>query len=192
MTRPSLVNTALFWLMLLLGTAALAPCLVLPAWLERQAQLECLRARAAYLEALQQRLQVVRKQIEHVNDDPAYVLRLAEQDFGNAIKVPEVETIWIDNGPAPGETSAPQQRSPTVSAGAAPELWPELGVFVERAMQRYPQAHLFVDERTRPWLMGTGGMLILAGIVLLGAGANRPEDTARGGIRTRTGRPART
>jgi hypothetical protein len=95
MSRPSLANTLLFWFMLILGTAGLAPCLALPAWLERQAQIECLRAREIYLAGLQQRLVTVRKQIEHLNDDPAYIIRLAEEDFGRAIKVPDVETIWI-------------------------------------------------------------------------------------------------
>ena len=171
MTRPSVANTLLFWLMLILGTAGLAPCLVLPAWLERQAQIECLRAREVYLAGLQQRLEVVRKQIEHLNDDPAYIIRLAEEDFGRAIKVPDVETIWIDAGSpdAPSPPPAPVEASPS----EADQLWPELDTFIDAGMRRYPEAQLFLDSRTRPWIMGTGGGLIVLAIVLLGLSGQR-------------------
>jgi hypothetical protein len=171
MSRPSFANTLLFWLMLALGTAALAPCLILPAWLERQAQVECLRAREVYLAGLQRRLETVRKQIEHLNDDPAYILRLAEEDFGRAIKVPDVETIWIDPGPAdaPSPPAAPIDALPE----NVEQLWPELDTFVDAAMRRYPEAQLFLDSRTRPWIMGTGGGLIVLAIVLLGVAGER-------------------
>jgi cell division protein FtsB len=166
MTRPSVANTLLFWLMLCLGLGALAPCLALPAWLERQAQVECLRARERYLAGLQRRLEAVRKQIEHLNDDPAYILRLAEEDFGRAIKVLDVETIWIDTSSA--DASVSPEPPPAMSAEEADQLWPELDTFIDATMQRYPQAHLFIDGRTRPWIMGTGGGLIVLAIVLLG------------------------
>lgn len=176
MSRPSLPNTLLFWCMLILGTAALAPGLALPVWLERQAQLECLRAREIYLAGLQQRLEVVRKQIEHLNDDPAYIIRLAEEDFGRAIKVPDVETIWIDAGPAdaPAPPLPPVEALPT----AADQLWPELDTFIEAAMRRYPEAQLFLDSPTRPWIMGTGGGLIVLAIMLLGLSGQRPNPDA--------------
>jgi hypothetical protein len=172
MSRPSLANTLLFWLMLILGTAGLAPCLVLPAWLERQAQLECLRAREVYLAGLQQRLEVVRKQIEHLNDDPAYIIRLAEEEFGRAIKVPDVETIWIDAGSAEAPSPPPVPVAPLPDE--ADQLWPELDTFIDAAMCRYPEAQLFLDPRTRPWIMGTGGGLIVLAIVLLGLSGHRP------------------
>lgn len=179
MSRPSVANTLLFWLMLLLGTAGLAPCLALPAWLERQAQIECLHARQAYLAGFQERLQTIRKQIEHLNDDPAYILRLAEQDFGGALKVSDLETVWMDPGPA--ETTSP----PLTAADAPPEgsdqLWPELDVFIDATLRRYPEAQLFVDDRTRPWIMGTGGALIVLAIVLLGlSGERRAAEPASG------------
>ncbi len=173
MTRPSAVNTLLFWLMLLLGTAALAPCLVLPAWLERQAQLACLQARQAYLDGLQARLRTARIQIEHLNNDPAYILRLAEQDFGGAIKVPDVETIWIDPGPLPADATGPPVAAGSPPAESPEPLWPELDDFIDQGVRRYPEAQLFLDERTRPWLMGTGGGLIVAAIILLGLVGDR-------------------
>jgi hypothetical protein len=174
MNRPSVANTLLFWLMLVLGTAGLAPCLVLPAWLERQAQMECLRAREVYLAGLQRRLEAVRKQIEHLNDDPAYVLRLAEEDFGRAIKVLDVETIWIDTSSA--DAPALPEDPPEASPEDADQLWPELDTFIDAAMQRYPEAQLFLDGRTRPWIMGAGGGLIVLAVALLGfSSGHRPQ-----------------
>jgi hypothetical protein len=168
MRGPSLANTLLFWSMLLVGTAAVAPCLVLPAWLERQAQFECLRAREEFLAGQQQRLETARKQIEHLNDDPAYIVRLAEQDFGGALKVPDIETIWID-----ASSSAAAESPPPPSVGPPPPespepLWPELDDFIQVTMQRYPEAHLFVDQHSRPWILGAGGALLISAILLLG------------------------
>lgn len=174
MARASVLNTVLFWLMVLLGAAALAPCLLLPAWLERQAQIECLHAREAYVETLRQRLQTAHKQIEHLNDDPAYILRLAQQDFGGALKVPDVETIPIEPGTAPDAT-APQPPMPDKPPADEDQVLPDLTVFVEQTMYRYPYAWMFLDDQTRPVLMILGGVLLLNGVILLGlANGRRP------------------
>ena len=169
MARSSPLATVLFWLMMLLGTAALAPCLLLPAWLERQAQLEYLKSHEAYLAALKLRLQTAQKQIEHLNNDPAYILRLAEQDFGGAFKLPNVETIRIEPGSV-GDAATPPLNPPPPDADTPQEdpLLPELSVFIEEAMRRYPHAQVFLDEKTRPMILGMGATLLVAGIVLLG------------------------
>lgn len=166
-------KTLLFWLTILLGTAALAPCLILPAWLERQAQLEYLRAHEEYVAALRYRLQTTQKQIEHLNSDPAYILRLAEQEFGGSIAVPNVETILIDPGPASAAGQPPLPAGTDPNAPRDEKLLPELAAFLDQAMQRYPYAQVFVDSRTRPLLMGIGGVLLLTGIVLLGLANDR-------------------
>jgi hypothetical protein len=171
-------KTLLFWLVILLGTAALAPCLILPAWLERQAQLEYLHAHEEYLAALRYRLQATQKQIEHLNNDPAYLLRLAEQEFGGGIAVPNVETILIDPGPAASGTTPPSAASADPNAPRDEKLLPELTAFLDQAVQRHPYAQIFVDSRTRPLLMGIGGVLLLTGIVLLGLVGGRTKPRA--------------
>jgi hypothetical protein len=164
MSRPGLLNTLVFWLMLLAGTAVLAPSLVLPPWIERQAQLDLLAAHARHVKALQDDLAAARKQIEHLNSDPAYLLRLAAQDFGRSLHLPNVELIRI----APGVV----HDASTESAGlepepAANEALPELGLFVQDALERYPQAQLFLSPTARPVIIGLGAALIVAAIVLL-------------------------
>ena len=149
----------------------------MPAWLERQAQIEYLRAHEEYLAALRYRLQTTQKQIEHLNNDPAYLLRLAEQEFGGGIAVPNVETILIDPGPAASSTP-PMPTSADPNAPRDEKLLPELAAFLDQAMQRHPYAQVFVDSRTRPLLMGIGGILLLTGIVLLGLASSwriRPQ-----------------
>lgn len=170
-------KTLLFWLTILLGTAALAPCLIMPAWLERQAQLEYLKAHEEYLAGLRYRLRTTQKQIEHLNNDPAYLLRLAEQEFGGGIAVPNVETILIDPGPAVTSTPPPTITGADPNAPREEKLLPELAAILDQAMQRHPVAQIFVDARTRPLLMGIGGVLLLTGIVLLGLVGNRPVAT---------------
>ncbi len=173
MSRPGPLNTLLFWFMVLAGTAVLAPCLILPAWLERQAQLECLQAQAEYKAALEQRLRAVRTQIDHLNNDPAYLLRLAEQDFGGAFRLPNVETIQIAPGPA---SVAPASPPPAAAVLPDEALLPEIDRFLEGVMRRYVYAQVFVDGRSRPLLMALGGGLIGAGILLLGLLPGRRPD----------------
>jgi cell division protein FtsB len=171
------LKTLLFWFTVLFGTALLAPCLVLPAWLERQAQAEYFKAEQQRVAALQQRLQMVRMQIDHLNNDPAYVLRLARQEFGKVFLIPNVETIFVE----PGEAESSGLADAAVPAGEdtpplADELLPELNVFINEAVQRYPHARLFLDDQSRPILMGVGGALLLTGVVLLGLVEDRPQE----------------
>lgn len=161
MARTTVAGSVLFWLLLLAGTALLAPCLLLPAWLEQQAEREWLVAYQAHVAALQYRLRSVQKQIQHLQHDPAYVLRLAEQDFGE-LKVPHIETVRIE--PSPPETDA-EPPAPAVAESASERL-PELASFIEALLQRHPRTAAFLDQRVRPWLLGLGGGLIVAAIGL--------------------------
>ncbi len=167
------LETLLFWLMMIAGAAALAPCLILPAWLEHQAQLERRLAAQAYVTALQFRVDTVQKQIEHLRNDPAYVMRLAQQEFGHGIDASKSETILIEPSPDEGFVGPP---APAASAdpNSSDEIIPELSAFLEQAIQRYPHAYYFVHGRTRPVLMSIGGTLLLTAAVLLGrAGLKR-------------------
>ena len=93
------LETVLFWFMIAAGAAAIAPCLLLPPWLEYQAQLARRKAVEEYVAACKYRAESARKQIEHIKNDDAYLLRLARQEFGQAIRTPNVETVLV--GPSP-------------------------------------------------------------------------------------------
>lgn len=160
------LETLLFWLMALLGAAALVPCVVLPPWLEYQAELARRKAADAYVAEYEYRLNAVQKQIEHLHDDPAYLMRLAQQEFGKSIGMPPGESVLI--GASPGDNGATEAAHTLADANAIPELLPEVSAFLEDALGRYPHARMFVDGRTRPVLMTVGAVLLLTAVVLLG------------------------
>jgi len=165
MARPTRLETLVFWLMLVAGYAVLAPCLVLPAWLEYEAQLAQLRDSDAALATLAEQLTQTERQIERSQNDPAYILRLAEREFGPGISKPNIDVIPVQ--------PSPPREDATSAAGAATtrtieELWPELSTFLERTIARYPYARVFVDQTTRPVLLAMSGGLLVTAIVLLG------------------------
>ncbi|MEW6249349.1 MAG: septum formation initiator family protein [Planctomycetota bacterium] len=154
----------LFWIAALLGAGILAPSLILPAWLDHQAQREYLAAHQAYVAALQYRLRATRTQIEHLEKDPAYVLRLARQEFGRSMALPGGEPIRV----APdGETTDEGLSAAIAEAGDPQDVLPELSAVAARVMQRYPHVHMFIDGRRGP-LMALGGVLVLMAVLLMG------------------------
>lgn len=163
----------MFWLMAMMGGVALSLCLIMPPWLEYQAQLERLKAADAQVVALEQRLAATRKQIEHLRDDPAYVLRVARQEFGQTIEVTGTQTLAVE--PVGAAADSP----PSAAIPPAPdEVLPELSVFLGQVIARYPQVGLFVSAQTRPTVMGLGAVLLVTAVVLLG----RPSPRTRRAI----------
>jgi hypothetical protein len=168
------LETLLFWFMTLAGVAALAPSLILPAWLEYEAQLERRQVAEAQVAAQQFRLQAVQKQIEHLRNDPAYVMRVAQQEFGRSIDGAKSETIYVDPSPDESDPQPPALAPAGLDPNDPDQIIPELSAFLEQMVQRYPHTYLFVHSRTRPVLMAAGGLLILTAVVLLGrAGVRR-------------------
>jgi hypothetical protein len=167
MARTQRWESLAFWATLVIGALILAPCLILPVWLEYQAQQARLRAAEAYLATLEKQLAATRKQIEHLQNDPAYVLRLAEAEFGDTIERPGTETVRI----APSSQDAGEGAARGGDALDHEEaVLPELSAFVEETLRQYPHARLFVHRRSRLVLMIVGGALILVAVVLLGRG----------------------
>lgn len=176
MTGRRGLETLIFWLMALVGGGALAPCLILPPWLEYKAQLERRRAADAHVAELQQRLRSAEKQLDHLRNDPAYLLRVAEAEFGTRLDTTGAQTVLVE----PSPTDRPELRvetpaAPHAAAAPDPEPLPELSIYVEQMLLRYPHAHLFVDPHTRPVIMGLGGALVLTAVGLLGRAGVREQ-----------------
>ncbi|MBU0640168.1 MAG: septum formation initiator family protein [Planctomycetes bacterium] len=153
----------LFWLMAASGGAALAACLILPPWLEYQALRAERAERERQVAQLEAHILTLQKQQEHLKFDPAYVERLAQQEFG--IEPAGAETIMLDPPPGDGSPVA------TGAGGQVPqvddEVLPEMSILIERGLLRYPFARVFVDDRTRPLVMALGAVVLLAAIVLV-------------------------
>lgn len=173
LARATGLETLLFWLMALTGGAVLAPCLLLPPWLEHEAQRERYAAALANREAARLAAERAERDMQFLKDDPAYVLRLAEQEFG----LGPANMITVPVGPTPPEhpdVPVPGLATRPSDAPAAP-LLPELTEFVARVQARYPYTDYFVRNPSRTVFMIVGGGLLVTAIVLLGNAGRRDE-----------------
>ncbi len=180
MARSGRGAALLFWLMALTGIAALAACLILPPWLEHQAALQLHADARRHVAELEARLQVLEKQIAHLRNDPAYVERLAHEEFG--ITTPGVQTILLDRSASaashPADPNRDRQRAasdpnrarkkaarntPADDYGAEP---PELSTLVAELLERQPLVSVFVLDQTRPIVMAMSAALLLAAVLL--------------------------
>ena len=163
MARSGRGAALLFWLMALTGIAALAACLILPPWLEHQVALQLHAEARRHVAELEARLQVLEKHIAHLRNDPAYVERLAREEFG--ITAPGVQTILLDRSesaashPAGDHTSAP-------TVGPGEEQTPDLSTLVTEALECRPLVSVFVLDQTRPIVMAMSAALLLAAVLL--------------------------
>lgn len=168
------LNAALFWLMILLGGAALAPCLILPALLEYEEQRDETLAAQRRNDDLRYRLKVVEKQLAAIEHDTAYRERLARLEFG--ANPPGVTPIVItpSQSEAPGPSDPPPSESPTPPPAEPPGLARDL-------LHEYPLAHMFVAPHTRPLIIALGGTMVAAAVILLGLIPTKdpPEDQAQ-------------
>jgi hypothetical protein len=159
--------TLLFWLMALIGGAALAACLVLPAWLEHQAALQLHWQAEEQVARLEARLRVVQKQIGHVRHDPAYVERLADGEFG--LTTPGVQTIALDRqDSSASQPTAADMATHTLPLNDVGER--DSSRLVGDVLKRYPAASVFVLDETRPIVMAMSAVLLLAALLLLRTG----------------------
>jgi hypothetical protein len=83
----------------------------------------------------------------------------------------------VDIGPRP---AAADGESSLQRIAAGDELFPAVGQSAELAVTRYPDlVRVFLDSRSRRWIMVMSGLLLLAALVLIGGprGRNRAVDT---------------
>lgn len=157
----------LFWMMLVLGGASVGACLVLPAWLEYEAATRLRDEVAAQVDALSAAIERVERQQEHIQNDPAYVERLAWEELG--IDKPHVDEIVIKlEGP---EAAAIEQ----VGLSSAEDLSAVSteGQHVEALLVKYPALTLFVRDETRPIVLAMGGVMVFGALLLLGGSGHR-------------------
>ncbi|QOJ14622.1 MAG: septum formation initiator family protein [Planctomycetia bacterium] len=162
-----------FWLLVATSAALLAPCALLPAWMEHRA------ARAAHADAQQRVLALsaenvrLARVIDHHRNDPAFIERHARREFG--LTPPGVEAI-----PAPAQ--APTEIAAAI--GEAPPAPPsiiraDVETGVESFLQRFPQAQAYLDPHKRPMILAAGASLALIALVLLGRPAQRASRSSQ-------------
>jgi hypothetical protein len=163
MARSSRGATLLFWLMALTGTATLAACLILPPWLEHQAALRAHADARRHVAELEARVQVLEKHIAHLRNDPAYVERLAHEEFG--ITTPGVQTILLDRSEGAASDPASEDTS-AGTVGPGEEQTPDVSALVTEALECRPLVSVFVLDQTRPIVMAMSAALLLAAFLL--------------------------
>ncbi|MFH1745990.1 MAG: hypothetical protein ABIG44_02985 [Planctomycetota bacterium] len=177
MSQSNRLGDLLFWLMMLVGAAVLAPCLILPAWLEYRASVQLKTLRQEQVARRQAEVDKLRQQREQLLTDDAYALRLAREHLN--VDVPGVERIPVVAGPVePAEINVKALFPPEPDNE---EIVPELAALIENLVQRYPMAQMFVRPETRPALMFIGGGLIITAIVFLEIWPRRPRITGKVG-----------
>jgi cell division protein FtsB len=156
MPRSNRGTLLLFWLMLLIGGAALFACLFLPAWLEYQAARREHAAACRRIAALEDELTRVVRQIEHLQHDPAYLERLNRQEFG--IDTPGVEF-------KPIEVRPPATDQSLADTAASPD--DDLATALEKASEDSPFVSVFILDETRPIVMAMSGLTMLVALGML-------------------------
>ncbi len=171
--------TVLFWVMALVGCAVLAPCLILPPLFDYHATLEINRQADRRNAAMRDRLAVVTNQIATIERDPAYIERLAREEFGltpsgvTPIRVESADAVAADSGLSTDEEAA----------DLADSKLPEVSEMAQRLVREYPLARTFVMPETRPYALLFGVGMLLAAVLLLGSPPRRtaqPPTDSRG------------
>ncbi|MBN2445748.1 MAG: septum formation initiator family protein [Phycisphaerae bacterium] len=171
MASSNHISAVLFWLMVLAGTVALVPCVILPPLFEYHAQQAVLAATEQRNVELRDRFASVENQVESLENDPAYIERLARQEFG--IVPAGVRTIPVSAAEDQPETAASDADANKPSAST--EMLPDVTVRVQQLLHRYPLARVFVWSETRPVLMLLGGIMLVSAVVLLGNSRQVPK-----------------
>ncbi len=174
MARSGFFAGLLFWFMALAGGLTLAPCLILPAWIEYRAALDAHVVAEKRLRDLQERHTGNERKIEHQRNDVAYLEREARRLFG--VSAPGVDSIIVESDESSERQAAQREAESTLAAMRAArqaELLPEASRLFEDVLNRHPLARIFVLDQTRPVVMSMGAALLLAAIFLVGPARRR-------------------
>jgi len=170
----------MFWTLLAMGFATLAPCVLLPVWNDLQRWLQAEQTLTTTVAALQADLARGRRIMDALRTDPAVNERLAMRELG--YERPDVEIVDLDppgmriesirprsQGPvplaAPGRGACgPAQADPIPPQPAPP--FAGLAAWLERWLPDWPWSALFCQSRTR-YVMLAMSLGLIAGAFIL-------------------------
>jgi len=82
-----------FWCLIGLSLAGMLPCMVLPAWREYQDATVTEQVRALQMEDAQRELEIMRKRLDAIHNDPVVIARLARRELG--FQNPEEQILHV-------------------------------------------------------------------------------------------------
>lgn len=117
--RP-LVGGLMFWLLVLMGFAALAPCILLPEWRHYESLKIEEQAQAHRLAMLQNRIAREQRLQEAMQRDPAVIARIAQRELGFRRPEEHAVSVSVDvvSEPADAPFTARPVRPPPIVARA--------------------------------------------------------------------------
>lgn len=163
MPRASLLEALLFWLMVALGTIVLLPAILLRPWVDYHEQLERRQAIEQTLAQVTAEHAEIDQEITHIQTDPAYVRRLAKQQLGEQVAVPDADVAIIPTPSPDDPPPRPIERWRQTEVTTPPRV-----SFEERFQKDNSLAVVFLEPRLRMTMLAMGGALVVAALVLLG------------------------
>jgi hypothetical protein len=168
--RNSPLGTLLYWLLLVFSGAALAVSAILPAWLDYRGTEQIELHRRQVLAQVQQRAELIDRQLEHLQTDPAYIERVAREE--SRAEIAGVEKIYVQNASEAGNADLTSEDIRESGPHA------ELAARVDKLVAQTPWFGIFIDSATRPIVLGLSAGVFLVTLILL---ALRPVSAARSG-----------
>ncbi|MBI1826152.1 MAG: hypothetical protein HY287_04205 [Planctomycetes bacterium] len=185
-----------FWLLLLMGIAAFAPCILLPEWREFQAVRLAEDRQAAKVRGMEEVVDHQRQLLEGLQSDPAVISRIAQRDLhfhhpgDGAVYVRELdsaletvdprmraggdENVTVNSGSeSPTDVATFDDSAISIDSDSiepAPEPRPlDPPRFLQPYLARLPLFNydaIFCDPQTRPMVMGLSVALIAAAVLI--------------------------
>lgn len=168
MTRSNPAITLLFWTMFVVGGLSLAVGMVLPVWLDYRVEVVRRAEAAQRLEEVKKQLIAIERRIDHLQNDPAYLARVASRELKFDASPPD-ETVTVQVVETPTSSPVLLQAQGTQERVVA---------VIDEATQTHPLVRLYMLDETRPIVMGMSAGLLVAAIVLIGRNTARPAPPA--------------
>ena len=147
-----------FWMLVFMGLATFAPCVILPEWRDYQALQAAEQVQQHRLDVLERAVDHKRRLLEAMRSDPAVIARLAQRDLH--FHRPDAQIVPVSvpsRSPAPEEPFVPRPVEPPPLLRRALSVLPE-----------YDYDRVFCDEETRPVVLGMSLALIALAFGLFG------------------------
>lgn len=170
--RPGALGGLVYWLLLSMGFAALAPCVLLPEWHALQAIHEAEQIQEARTATIASMVTAQRRSLQRLQRDPAALTRLAQRDLRYrradcrpvrvaALEAP-VRTVAFD---AVDVLAAEEPKEPVQIEPVAPPAWLARRLSL---LPDYDYDGIFCDPQKRPIIMTMSVSLIGLAFVLFG------------------------
>ena len=156
--RPRHGGGGLFWLLVLMGLATFAPCVILPQWRQYQALDMAAQVEQHRLDVLQAEVERERRLLQAIRSDPAVIARLAQRELKfQRVNSQAVLVAAPPTSPEPQPPFEPTPPGPPAVVARAVSFLPD-----------YDYDRVFLDDETRPVIMAMSVALIGVAFWLFG------------------------